>query len=326
MDYDKARQIEQATPSRIRRVWWESVSFDARDPLPNDASDPWTPENPADIVAPFPPPPSGDWPAKRNTDRPVPNTTYYGEKLILANFTDSDLGQFGVNYRGGGFGPSLAWFKRATQSYEGADPREAVWYRIEPHRSANYPQLGIFAPHPPVKPDGSPWPWTAAENKTYFSVTLYRFNGAELENDETLSRNYLPPAGQTPNLAPILFSDEGDNLAANVSARFTFNGFAYRDGKVHQWAVRFVNPNPIDNLVCYAQARVYNRDSWDLFTQHWQVKLVRADRWNELIPELDKGLPSEAGDVAGVLTPERMDPVRQMLSAYSPDFAKGVTH
>jgi len=304
MDYDKAKQLQQAVPTRIRRAWWESSGFDARYPLPSDESHPWQPENPADVVAPFPPPSSGPWPVKRNTSRPIPNT-----------FTTGTMNQ-----------PDLSGFTRATQSYEGADPRRAVWYRVVPQRTAHYPQLGIFAPHPPVHPDGSPWPWTEAEKKTYFSVTLIRFNGAELENDETLSRAYLPPAGQTPNLAPILFGSEGDNLAANISARFTFNGFAYRDGRVHQWAVRFVNPNPIESLVCYAQARVYNRYSWDLFTQHWKVKLMRADRWNELIPELDKGLPNEAGEVAGVLTPERMDPVRQMLSAYSPDFAKGVTH
>ena len=304
MDYDRAKRIERADPSRIRRAWWESSGFDARYPLPNDASDPWTPENPADVVAPFPPPPSGAWSAKKNPNRPIPGT-----------FTTGSMDQ-----------PNLSGFTRATQSYEGADPREAVWYRVEPHRTAQYPQLGIFAPHPPVHPDGSPWPWTEAEKKTYFRVTLIRFNGAELENDETLSRAYLPPAGQTPNLAPILFGADGDNLVANVNARFTFNGFAYRDGKVHQWAVRFANPNPIENLICYAQARVYNRYTWDLFTQHWKVKLMRADRWNELIPELDKGLPSEAGEVAADLTPERMDPVRQMLSAYSPEFVKEVTH
>jgi hypothetical protein len=324
MDYDKAKGVDL---SRIRRAWWETSSFDARYPLANDESHPWQPEKPADVVAPFPPPPSGDWPAKTYLARPIPTTTYYGEKLIFTNFTDSDLSRFGVNYRGPWFGPSLAGYTRATESYEGADPREAVWYRVEKRTRAQYPELGIFAPHPPVHPDGTQWPWTAAERKTYFHVTLIRFDGAELGNDETLSRNYLPPAGQTPNLSPIMFDPSTGSLtSANVRDHFTFNGFAYRDGKVHQWAVRFANPNPIDNLVCYAQARVYNRYTWDLFTQHWKVKLMRADRWNELIPELDKGLPSEAGEVAGVLTPERMDPVRQMLSAYSPDFAKGVTH
>jgi len=223
--------------------------------------------------------------------------------------------------------PDLSSYTRSTHSYDGADPRHAVWYRVQERKTAHYPQLGIFAPHPPMYPDGSPWPYTDAEKKIYYHVSLYRFNGAELETDDRLHRDYLPPVGQTPDLAPILLDRSiGDNLTEHIRQQFTFNGFAYRPGAVREWSDRFVNPNPVEDLVAYAEARVYNRWSWDLFTQHWKVKLVRTDRWKDLLAELDRGVAAGGSDVAGELTAERLEPVRKMLTGYEGPFVKEVTH
>lgn len=220
--------------------------------------------------------------------------------------------------------PDLRQFTRSRQSYEGADPRLAVFYRVRKDRTAHYPQLGIFAPHPPLHPDGSAWDYTDAEKKDYYHVYLWRFNGAELEDDTSLHRNYLPPAGGAP-LAPILFDlATREHLTATVNEHFTFNGFAYRPGAVRQWGKRFVNPNPTDELIAYAQARVFNRYSWDLFTQDWKVKLMRADRWQVLTGALGRSVPDQ--DLAAKLTKERLDPVRQMLEAYSDPFVEEVSH
>ncbi|MBE3123297.1 MAG: hypothetical protein IMZ65_00665, partial [Planctomycetes bacterium] len=75
--------------------------------------------------------------------------------------------------------PNLAGYTRSSRSWEGADGARNVWYRVTERQTAHYPELGIFAPHPPVYPDGSPWPYTAAEMKTYYHVQFYRFQGAE---------------------------------------------------------------------------------------------------------------------------------------------------
>jgi hypothetical protein len=304
MDYDEAKKL---SPNEIRRVWWETESFDAR--YPNN-----------DEEKPYPPPSSGDWNALRNPSQPNPSTQQYGS-----------MDQ-----------PNLTGWTRATQSYEGADPREAVWYRVDRQRRAQYPELGIYAPHPPVHPDGTRWPYTDAEKKTYWAVQIKRFNGAELQSKDTLHRDYLPPLGVTPDLAPILF-DPGQYDASHriptqldIDTNFTFTGFAYRDGKVHIWPTRpekpnslgFENPNPIDNVVAYAQAKVYMHRyaSWDTFTQYWKVKLITTHHWEDLPAELDKGLPSEGATLNDRLTPERLKPVRDMLTSYSPDFVKEVTH
>ena len=286
MDYDQAKQVPD---DDIERCWWEVSSFDARYPT-------------ADESEPYPPPASGPWRAVHYPGEVYPSTRFYGSMEH----------------------PDLSRYKRATQSYEGADPRQAVWYRCEKRRTPHYPQLGIFAPHPPLYPDGSPWPYSDAEMQTYWHVTLWRFNGLEKHTDETLHRNYLPPGGQA-DLSPIVFDSSGDNTTANVRQRYTFNGFAYRSSDVKEWTSWFFNPNPIHATVAYAEARVYNRYSYDLWTQHWKVKLRRADRWKELIPELDRRGPV-APEPELQLTDERIKPVRQMLEAYSEPFVKEFTH
>ena len=303
MDYDKAVALPA---SEIRRAWWEVDSFNCRYPLANDSSDPWTPENPAAVQVPYPPPPSGSWPVNRAGGSSPSTRTY------------SSMSR-----------PNLSLYTRAQESWEGADPRYSVWYRVDRSKTASYSALGIIPPHPSTHPDGTRWPYTEAEKKTYFRVTLWRFNGAELEADTTLHRDYLPPAGEAP-LAPVYFDETAQKPTTdNIRTYFTFNGFAYRAGAVRDWASRFSNPNPLKDTIAYAQARVYmdGHYTWDLFTQCWKAKLVRTARWKEdLVPLLDAAIPPEGAAVAGELTEERRKPVRDMLQAYDTDFILEVTH
>ena len=276
--------------TEVRRCWWESLGFDCRYEYPKD-------EFFANMDL-------------RHWRDPTVRTRAYPSM-------DS------VN---------LSGYTRSKEAYEGADPRLAVWYKVTERWTAHYPELGIFAPHPPFYPDGSPWPYTQEEMQKYYHVSFRRFDGLEKNtNQEALHRNYLPPAGVTPDLAPIMFDPvEGENVVAKVNEHFTFNGFAYRPGKVREFADRFINPNPIEKLVAYGQARVYNRFSWDLFTQHWKVKLMRLDRWQDMLPMVTAAaagaIPAAGKDVAAELTDERLKPVSDMLSAYKDDFVKEVTH
>jgi len=222
--------------------------------------------------------------------------------------------------------PNLSGYTRATENYEGACPRLAVFYKVSERQTAHYPQLGIFAPHPPFHADGSRWTYTDAEKQTYYHVDLWRFNGAELETDESLHRDYLPPPGAEP-CAPILFDRAaGDHTWDTINTYFTINGFAYVPGEVEDWGEAFVNPNPIDKLIGYAQARIYARYSWDLFTQHWKVKLMRTDRWKYLLSEVQGGVPAGGGQVAAALTPERLGPVARLIQYYDEQFVKEFTH
>jgi len=282
MDYDQAKGLP---PDRVRRAWWDTVSFDCR--------------------YEFPTPMFFNQIELRHPHKPVVHTRAFRDMRS----------------------PNLTGYTRATRNYEGACPRLAVFYRVQERKTAHYPQLGIFAPHPPIRPDGSRWPYTDAEKQIYYHVTMWRFNGAELEDDETLHRRYLPPHGAEP-CAPILFDRmAGQHTWDTINKYFTFNGFAYRSGRVEEWSVRFANPNPFDQLIAYAQARVYARYSWDLFTQHWKVKLMRTDRWKYLLTLLDAGgVPPEGGEVARELTAERLEPVARLIQAYDEDFIREFTH
>jgi hypothetical protein len=320
MDYEKFRGLD---PADVVRTWWERVSFDCRYPQPaTDGPVPWGAED-AGLADRKPFPVTGDWDqALKNPMDPVPSLYRYAGKSQ----------------------PSLGGFTRATQASEGADSRQAVWYRVTRARRAHYPEIDIFAPHPPFRDDGSRWPYTEAEKKTYWRVEMWRFDGAELETDFTLHRDYMPQPGVEP-IKPLLFTKEGDNKTEYIDKNFTFNGYAYRSGKATNWVQRFINPNPVVDkdgsavLVCYAQARVYNPISWDPFSQHWKVKLMRAespytgsDRWSQMLQELNKGIPSQATEaVAGLkknyaLDNEHVKPVLDMVSAYTWDFVQEFTH
>lgn len=271
---------------RVRNGWWERISFDCLYPFPQSSF-------------------FSNMSRRHPQEPPVAMRTY------------GDMSR-----------PDLTGWTRAKESYEGADPRLAVWYKVDERKTAHYPQIGIFAPHPPMYPDGSKWPYTEAEKQTYYHVSFWRFDGAELEDDTTLHRRYLPPAGVTPPFAPVLLdravADKGNYQ--NVLAHFTFNGFAERSGAVREWSDRFINPNPIDKTLAYAQARVYNYRGWDLFTQYWQVKISRQERWTELPGELSRGLPADGSSIAGEFTAERLAPVADLLNGYDWAFVEKVTH
>jgi len=290
--------------NRVSLRNWEMDYDRAKELPPGDIRRAWWDRINFDARYEFPEPEFFNRMDLRHRHVPVVRTRYYG---------DMDR-------------PSLTGYTRARQNYEGTCPRLAVFYKADERKTAHYPQIGIIGPHPPYHPDGSRWPYTAAEMQTYYRVTVYRFNGAELDTDESLHSRYLPPAGAEP-CYPILFDrTEGDHTWDTINTRFTFNGFAYVPGHVRDWGARFRNPNPIEKVIGYAQARVYARYSWDLFTQHWRVKLMRTDRWKYLLNQAQGGVPAGAGDVAAELTQERIDPVVRLIQYYNEDFVREFTH
>lgn len=61
----------------------------------------------------------------------------------------------------------------------------------------------------------------------------------------------------------------------SAKADLNYLGVAWGSTRSLFIPARFGNPNP--QLCSYGQARVYNSTSFDLFTQDWRVKLVKAD-------------------------------------------------
>ncbi len=217
-----------------------------------------------------------------------------------------------------------AGFNRATDQGEGADARHDLWWRSRERSRAHYPQLGIYAPHPPTHANGQDWPYSEGERTPYYHNTLWRFNGAVVGPQRPLNRSYLPPPCCPPALGPIVLDRRrGQETERNVFDHFTFVGFAYVPGSSLAWPGVFVNPVPTEGrLICYAQAKVHNDTSWDLFTQNWRATLVRMNHWGWAQSEIEAGKWPAAAD----LTAEQIQPVRSMLEMYEPWQAELITH
>jgi len=221
-------------------------------------------------------------------------------------------------------------YTRATTQTQGADPRHDLWFRSRLARTPYFPQLGIIPDHGP--------PWDESDMRDYYRNSLWRFDGADVGEEKELKRDYLPPQGTAPRMAPIeLRHDTGRKTRDNVFRSFTYMGFAADPGTSLAWPSVFVNPVPTDNrLICYAQAEVYNEtgnaarfandSGWDLFTQNWRYRLIRCDHWEWARDQMNAGIPPEAkGDVLN-LTSEDLEPVTKMLEMYDPEFVKYMTH
>jgi hypothetical protein len=229
-------------------------------------------------------------------------------------------------------------FKRATTPSEGADPRHDLWYRSRESRRAIFPQLEIYPPHPPYYPDGSRWPYTDAEKTTFYRNSLWRFDGADVGEDKDLNRDYLPPVGNPPDMAPIVLdSNDGSKTTENIHDRFSFVGFASDEGQSPMWPTVFRNPVPTDDkMICYAQTQVFNDtgssgyqsndNGWDLFTQNWRYRLVRTENWQWALDHVTAGIPGEATYARANLDESHILTVRKMLEMYTPEMVNLITH
>ncbi|HUU21819.1 MAG TPA: Tad domain-containing protein [Phycisphaerae bacterium] len=108
--------------------------------------------------------------------------------------------------------------------------------------------------------------------------------------------------------------------------KFTFLGVARKHTEAPVWPQRFRHVNPIEGMITIAQAKLFNNQSWGLWTQDWQVQLMPVTRlgpesdpqsWTAL---LNDGV-TEAASVDAVDAAE-VETAYQYLSAIDPDMAR----
>ncbi|MBS3733913.1 MAG: hypothetical protein KGY99_03195 [Phycisphaerae bacterium] len=96
--------------------------------------------------------------------------------------------------------------------------------------------------------------------------------------------------------APMLLTDtarEGYGPDPDVGARrayFSVLGVVKDDGPEPFWQPRFASDNPLESMVTVSQAKVFNNQSWDLWTQDWQVQLTPVRQWGRWANRLHEGL------------------------------------
>lgn len=235
-----------------------------------------------------------------------------------------------------GFRGAPSGYRRAVDAAEGADPRHDLWYRSTERRTVHYPQLGIYAPHPPFHEDGSPWPYEDSDYEIYYRNSFWRFNGADVGLATELHRRYLPPVGMPPRLEPILL----DPLLQDVVDQGGYHywgifGFAMIPGEATLWPGVFADPLPTEGQsICFAQAEVfasgndgfYNDAGFDLFTQNWRVRIGRMVNWDLAAEHLEDDIPPEADFAGGYITEEMIAPVRKMFEMYDEAEVERITH
>ncbi len=121
---------------------------------------------------------------------------------------------------------------------------------------------------------------------------------------EVVARNPCNWSGEDKRPAPILLDiAEGDidpydpNWDEGVRrSQFSYLGTAAAPDKAPVWPARFSSASPITSVVAVGQAKVFNNDSWDLWTQDWQVQLTPVTQWADWAQRIKDG----KGDVQAV--------------------------
>jgi hypothetical protein len=120
------------------------------------------------------------------------------------------------------------------------------------------------------------------------------------------------PVGEWPAIAPVLLAtdpdaDRGEGDYApdpdtGYRRRFlSFLGAAQADAPSLIWRDAFGDGGP-SRPVAYAQAKVFNSTSFDLWTQDWQAELTPVTRMGEWLEAMRSGA-NDATHTRGLLTP-----------------------
>jgi len=125
---------------------------------------------------------------------------------------------------------------------------------------------------PPDEPGAEPRPFWY-----YHRYEKWSFGGALMDTDtyDTVDNDRL--MGDKSGYYPILL----DTSQAGIRQRYDLGvweyiAFGIDGGHAKLWSRVFGNPNPAEKNIAYAQVRVHNPTSWDLFTQDWRATLVPA--------------------------------------------------
>lgn len=163
---------------------------------------------------------------------------------------------------------------------------------------------------------------------TVYHVEWRIFGGIELRNEILLS-SPVEGAHYEDLPAPVLLDTDNavynpDRNEGDRRRMFMYLGVATRTGESRVWQSKFLPGNPSGDVAAVSQVSIFNNNSWDLWTQDWQAKLVPVKRWDvwcdrlaETIPDWD---PAEITDVD--LTQEDLERVLEYMQSISPEMAE----
>jgi len=157
---------------------------------------------------------------------------------------------------------------------------------------------------PPRRPYWDYWQWQ-----------VWSFGGALIDEEEYLPQENERLRGDKQRYFPLLLAGSaGPDTRWGPAAWRVWEvlGFAWSSSSGRVWTKVFQNPNPTQASMAFAQARIYNPAAWDLWSQHWRVKLVPATH----LLDVDTGrfdTDYEAYRALGsALSAEDFEPIRRL--------------
>jgi hypothetical protein len=102
---------------------------------------------------------------------------------------------------------------------------------------------------------------------------------------------------------------------------FTYLGVVRKDHAAPVLSQRFSNINPVGGIITMGQAELFNKCSWDLWTQDWRVQLVPVTKWADWIARLEEGV-ADAGATNGMVTEAEIETVLRYMNNLGSDLAE----
>ena len=185
-----------------------------------------------------------------------------------------------------------------------------VWRIKQEFQVDHDPNLGLALRQ---NADGTPILWTT------YSVGWYIFRGCELR-DPVQVYNPADWGGGAILPSPMLVDTSAGDYNPDVldpdsgvrRASFTFLGTARKDLAAQLWPAKFYRTVQAPAST-FAQAKVFNNRSWDLWTQDWQVQLMPVTQWQDWRQRLTAG-EADLSQLTGLVDPVQVRSLEQFLT------------
>lgn len=194
-----------------------------------------------------------------------------------------------------------------------------IWKTTYTYETTEDAELGL---EPGLDEEGNPiW-------HQVYVVSWYTFGGIDIGGDVEVSNpcnwdddDRLP--------APILLNtaegdydpDEKDPDAGIRRERFSYLGVVREGNTAPVWPQRFSAANPAKSMFTLAQAKVFNNNSWDLWTQDWQVQLTPVSQTGDWIRQMEEGV-GDLGETEGLVRVEEVTRATEYFSALPEEMAE----
>jgi len=205
----------------------------------------------------------------------------------------------------------------------------AVWKDAYVYETTEDRDLGIVRETiPPGDPDGvEVW-------HPVYMYAWYIFGGIDIGGTVEVSNPANWDADEWPELLPqpVLIDTSGGDYGGDDPdvgwrrEQFTFLGVARQRTEAPVWPQQFQHANPIEGTIAIAQAKLFNKQSWGLWTQDWRVQLMPITRVG---PQTDPQswtarLDADVGAAASVdsVDQQEVETAYQYLSSIDPDMAR----